>query len=65
MSQLTPREREIVILLGEGLAPKEIAARLGVKPGTVRNQLLIARDKIGCTTTVQLAVKMARQQADT
>ena len=36
IEELTGREREILFLLGEGLANKEIAYRLGLAEGTVR-----------------------------
>jgi DNA-binding NarL/FixJ family response regulator len=37
--QLTPREREVLVLLAEGAASKEIAARLGVSANTVRTHI--------------------------
>jgi DNA-binding NarL/FixJ family response regulator len=43
---LTPREREILSLLGEGLVNKEIAARLGVSEHTVKTHLAAIYDKL-------------------
>jgi DNA-binding NarL/FixJ family response regulator len=43
---LTPREREILTLLGEGLVNKEIAARLGVSEHTVKTHLAAIYDKL-------------------
>lgn len=37
--RLTPREREILRLLDEGLANKEIAQRLGIEVATVKNHV--------------------------
>jgi two-component system nitrate/nitrite response regulator NarL len=37
--QLTPREREVLVLLAEGAASKTIAARLGVSANTVRTHI--------------------------
>jgi DNA-binding NarL/FixJ family response regulator len=37
--RLTPREREILRLLEEGLANKEIAQRLGIEVATVKNHV--------------------------
>jgi two-component system nitrate/nitrite response regulator NarL len=38
-ARLTPRERSIVTLIDEGLSNKEIAARLGIELGTVKNHI--------------------------
>lgn len=47
--------------VGRGLAPKQIARELGTHTRTVRNQLYNARDKAGCDTLIQLAVKVAKE----
>lgn len=57
---LTPREAQIVTLLGDGLSPKEIARRLGTKYSTVRQQLFRAREKTGCRSTIELVARAAR-----
>lgn len=44
---LTNREREILALLADGLGNKQIAARLGVSPNTVKTHLELLFDKIG------------------
>ena len=36
-SELTPREREVLGLLAQGLLQKQIAAELGIAPHTVKN----------------------------
>lgn len=59
MATLTERERQVVTLLGRGMAPKQIARQLGTRTRTVRNQLYNAKEKAGCETLVQLAVKVA------
>jgi DNA-binding CsgD family transcriptional regulator len=61
MSSLTERERQVVELLSRGMAPKQIARQLGTRTRTVRNQLYNAKDKAGCDTIVQLAVKVAKE----
>ena len=38
-SDLSPRESEILALLSKGLSNREIAARLGISPETVRTHL--------------------------
>lgn len=45
-TDLTPREREVLGLICEGLADKEIAARLKLAPNTVRNHVATVYSKI-------------------
>jgi DNA-binding CsgD family transcriptional regulator len=52
--ELTEREWEIVALLGEGLANKEIAARLSISPATVKNHLYNVYQKTGVKSRVEL-----------
>ena len=63
MASLTERERQIVILLGQGLAPKQIARLLNLRVSTVRQHLFEARQKALCTTTIELAIKVVKAQA--
>ncbi len=63
MASLTDRERQIVIMLGQGLAPKQIARHLGIRPATVRQHLFEARRKTLCETTLELAIKVVKAQA--
>lgn len=44
---LTPREHEVALLAQKGLPAREIAARLSLSEGTVRNHLLRIRAKFG------------------
>ena len=62
IDQLTPRERQIARMLGQGKAPKVIAAELGIARVTVRQAIYRAMEKSGALTVVHLAVVMA--QAD-
>ena len=59
MATLTDKERDILNLLTDGWTPKAIARELGIRPGTLRKILWRARDRHGCTTIVELAVKVA------
>lgn len=59
MATLTERERQVVRLLGQGMAPKQIARQLGTRPATVRVQLYEARKKANCGSVIELAVKVA------
>jgi len=58
-SPLTERESEVLRLTGQGAAPKEIARRLDLSPGTVRNYLSRAVAKTGARTRLE-AVRTAR-----
>ena len=57
---LTPREAQIVTLLGDGLSPKEIARQLGIKYKTVIVHLFKAKEKTGCRSTIELVARAAR-----
>jgi response regulator RpfG family c-di-GMP phosphodiesterase len=56
---LTPREREIVALLAEGLSGEEIAARLFLSPETVRTHIRNARERVGAKTRAHLVTLAA------
>jgi pimeloyl-ACP methyl ester carboxylesterase/DNA-binding CsgD family transcriptional regulator len=58
---LSPREREILALMTEGLANAEIAARLEISEKTVRNQISGLFDKLGVWTRAQ-AIVFARDR---
>jgi DNA-binding CsgD family transcriptional regulator len=49
-SVVTPREREVLTLVAEGLTNREIGRRLGISPGTVRSHLEHAYPKLGVST---------------
>jgi DNA-binding NarL/FixJ family response regulator len=53
---LTPREREILHLIAEGLGNKEIARRLGVEVTTVRTHLSRLYEKLRLESRVELAL---------
>jgi predicted ATPase/class 3 adenylate cyclase/DNA-binding NarL/FixJ family response regulator len=59
-ASLTPTERDVVRLVSEGLANKDIATRLFVSPRTVQTHLTHVYTKLGLTSRVQLAQKAAR-----
>lgn len=57
---LTPRERDTVRLVAQGLSNKEIARHLGVSVTTVRTHLNRVYDKLGSPSRVELALLAAR-----
>jgi DNA-binding CsgD family transcriptional regulator len=59
-ASLTPTELDVVRLVSEGLANKDIATRLFVSPRTVQTHLTHVYTKLGLTSRVQLAQEAAR-----
>lgn len=57
---LTDRERMVLRLADEGRSNKEIAQRLGLSPGTVRNYLADASAKLGASGRIE-AARIARR----
>jgi DNA-binding NarL/FixJ family response regulator len=53
VESLTPRELEVLGLLAEGLSDKEIAERLYVGSGTVRNHVVSVFNKLGVHSRLQ------------
>lgn len=53
-SELTEREREILILICQELTMKEIAERLSISENTTRNHRVNIMDKVGVKNTVGL-----------
>jgi DNA-binding CsgD family transcriptional regulator len=57
---LTPTERDVVRLVGQGLANKDIASRLFISPRTVQTHLTHAYAKLGVTSRLHLVQEAAR-----
>lgn len=53
---LSPREREVLALLSEGLDNLQIGERLSISEKTVRNHVTSVYDKLGVSTRTQAAV---------
>jgi DNA-binding NarL/FixJ family response regulator len=60
LETLTPREREILEVLAEGLADKEIAARLNVSTATVRTHVNAILAKTGARSRTQALILAVR-----
>ncbi|SRR5690554_12174 len=54
--QLTPREKDILELVAQGLSNREIAQQLFITEGTVRNSLSIILEKLQVRDRTQLAI---------
>jgi len=50
---LTNREREILMLLADGLGNKQIAARLGISTNTVKTHLELLFEKLGVSSRAE------------
>ncbi|GAB2554519.1 response regulator transcription factor [Gracilibacillus alcaliphilus] len=57
---LTPRERAILVCIGEGLSNRETAARLGLSVGTVKNNTSQLLQKLDLRDRTQLAIYAIR-----
>jgi two-component system nitrate/nitrite response regulator NarL len=55
---LTPRERQVVALIDEGLSNKEIAARLCIEHSTVKNHVHNLLDKLGARGRAEAAARV-------
>lgn len=60
---LSPREAEVLTLIAEGLSNKEIAGRLGLSDGTVRNYVSELLLKLDARDRTQLAILYYRSLA--
>src|SRR4051794_23482479 len=58
---LTPREHEVINLVGEGKANKEIAAELGISERTARTHVSNILGKLGLSSRTQAALWAVRE----
>ncbi|WP_328467495.1 response regulator transcription factor [Actinoplanes sp. NBC_00393] len=56
LEQLTDREREVMVLVAEGLSNDEIAARLVISPATAKTHVSRTMIKLGARDRAQLVV---------
>jgi RNA polymerase sigma factor (sigma-70 family) len=62
LASLTPRQREVVALIAEGRTNREIAARLHLSEGTVKNHVTRVLEALGVPDRTKLAVLLVRHQ---
>lgn len=60
LDRLTPREREVLVLIGRGFPNKRIAAELGLAEKTVKTHVGHVLAKLGVTDRTQAAVAAVR-----
>lgn len=59
--RMTPREREVINLIGEGLSNKEIALRLSIATDTVKSHVRNVMEKLMLHTRLQIAAYVHRE----
>ena len=53
---VTPRQREVIVLIAAGCSNEEVAERLGVSPRTVKAHCDVLRQKLGVRHRRQLPI---------
>lgn len=56
MSQLTPRERDVLILLAQGLSNRDVAKRLNISEATAKTHLTHIMTKLGVRDKTQAVI---------
>ena len=62
-ADLTPSERKVLELIGDGLSNREIGAKLGVAEKTVKNHITSLLSKMGLQRRTQVAAWVAGPRA--
>lgn len=62
--QLTPKEQQVLDLIGEGMTNRQIGTRLGLAEKTVKNHVSAMLAKLGVESRTQAAIIATRQQAE-
>ena len=58
VAELSPRQREVMYLVAEGLSNKQIALQLGISPRTVENYRAWAMERMGASNLADLVRKV-------
>jgi DNA-binding NarL/FixJ family response regulator len=59
--RLTPREQRILVMVGQGLANRDIARALAISEKTVKNHLYSVFRKLGVTSRTEAALLIGRE----
>jgi DNA-binding NarL/FixJ family response regulator len=62
--RMTPRERQVINLISEGLGNKQIAARLHIATHTVKSHVRNIMEKLALHTRLQIAAYAHRESAE-
>jgi DNA-binding NarL/FixJ family response regulator len=60
--RMTPREREVIDLIGEGLSNKEIASRLNIASHTVKSHVRNVMEKLAMHSRLQISAYSHRER---
>lgn len=63
-AQLSPREREVLALVALGLTGAQVAARLGLRPSTVRTHMEHARERLGARSRAEAVARWLADDPD-
>lgn len=59
MSRLTNRQKEVALLKAQGKQYKQIASELNLSVHTVKTYMQRAKDRSGCTSTIEMSTRCA------
>ena len=62
--RMTKREREIIVLIAEGMSNKEIAQRLNLSTHTVKSHIHNILEKLALNTRLQIATYARKKRSD-
>jgi DNA-binding NarL/FixJ family response regulator len=54
--EITPRQRDVIVLIAAGLSNHEVSERLGISPRTVKAHCDVLRQKLGVSRRRQLPI---------
>jgi len=57
LPQLSPREQQVLVLLGEGMTTAQIAIQLGLSPRTIRGYVAKMKTRLGAQNIQQLVAR--------